>query len=575
MRMVRGALPPVRARPLGPAIRRARSPGERARRRTIAVLLGLVVVVAMPLLEGAARPSGGAPPRVPPGGPGPTLSGGASLLGPLAPRPDGTGQSEIRADANDSSAVPFWGIESNFTGYAPGPLPPSSSFQVSTIAIVGPYEVVFGIFENDRLAPVAFYAVYQNASDTLLRLVYWPSLVLVPGEGFLFALVRTTGSEWEVSVNGVPFANDPANATLNLSVPAATWTRAIGFAETAYVGGSGFVPPTVTATLTFATLTAAGWYLPTRATVTNIGQLGTPWGIEGTAQHPTLAPGEIVSGPSIAPVPNGTALWAGGPVPLSVGLSFSRTTVPANGFVDLSVSVTRPGGVPVPDVYLQFRDTLDGGFAPPTVATGAAGNATGLFQAPNLSATALDTLSANITLFGFHGNASLPITVLGVVYVTLEGPASANVAPSGAVGLTFRALDPNGTPLGGLAVVFAVNASAHVTPAAAFTGSDGSVHAEVAAPSTSGTLRLVATVEEAGYWGACAVTLRVAPTPPTWYDPILPYLAPAGLAIVGGILLFFAVRWLLRPNRPLPPLARIRPPPRRPVPPPPVGPAQP
>ncbi len=530
--------------------------------------LALLASVAALLLVGtaAAQPAAPAGPAVATGLAHRTLPlPAARAPGPrLLPAGPSTGQVELRADAHDPISVPNEGAEMNVTGFSPPTLPANSTFQVSLIDVIGPYQAVFGIFMNSTSAPIAFYALYGNLTDKLDRLVYWSNLPLYPGQGYLFAVTHVTSGLWQFTLNGVPFDDSIPESTVNLNATASTWSTGLSYAVST-VTASTFTPATVVATVALATLRPSGWYLPRVAVATTVGSLGTSWGIEGNLQHPSLPPGEVVTGPAIAPIATGAELWNGSAQPIVVAITLASATVPANGLVGLSVTATRPTGEPVPGAYLQLLDSAGSSFEPSTVETGPGGNASAVLLAPNASAEISDTVTARSSLLGFYGSGSARLNITAVVHVLLVAPGEVTVAPSATVGIDFRSTDATGRALGGIPLALSVNASALVAPPTAVTDASGLLSARVQAPSTPTTLLLLANVVGAGYWGGAQVVIHVVPPTPPWIDRAGPYLAYGAIAALAAVAILLVVRRARVPPQPLPPFVRDRRPPARPA----------
>lgn len=482
-------------------------------------------------------------------------AGGPRL--PLAPAISG-GQAEIRVDAADPLAVPNAGLEVNLTGYTSTLIPPSASFEVSAVDIVGAYQAVFGLFQNTTLVPTPFFAVFTNTTDKLLALRYWFGFPIDPGAGYEFALTRATGTNWSFTLNGAPLGGNASAAGFDFGVPAATWASGISFSELALYGASPVLPPNVTVSLDFATLRPSGWYLPTLARASFVGSVGRPWGVEGNLQHPTLAPGETVSGIDIAPLLNGTDLWSGGPDSVSVSAQLPIATLPSLGSTRFSVSVSGPSGA-LSGVAVSFGGGAGGVYAPATVLTDPTGTAATVFTAPNVTSRTLAALRATVSTFGYRGNATADLNVTASVQVFLRAAANVTVPVSSTTAVTFTAATASGAPIPGLLVTFATTGAGGIQPTAAQTDGSGGVSVELLAPGAESDLQLRATVVEAGYWGSVVVGVHVAPRPVT--GTTLSTVLYLGLgAGVAGVVLALVVRERRRraPTLPLPPLPRLR-----------------
>ncbi|MCI4334706.1 MAG: hypothetical protein L3K04_03650 [Thermoplasmata archaeon] len=522
-------------------------------------VLLLVALLAAPVLFAAhSRPAWTPAPASPATAPNhPAASPGQELRPRL-----GGGSAELLVYANDTAIAPATGVEANLTAFTPAALPPASSFQVSVAAVLGGVEVVFGIFQNTGNAPTAFLASFSNRTDQYLSLSYWRNLTLVDGTPYGFNLEHGSGTNWTLTIGGALFDGSRSNATIDCGVSSLQWVHGLSFSETVAFGGNRFVPPAVVASLAFATEQGSGWYLPRLGVANQSGFGSGPWGIQGRVQHPTLAPGELVSGPSIAPVANGTPLWRSGPVPVDLRLQVSPTGPLAFGTVSVNASLTDPNGTPLPSVPLQFSDSNGSMFFPAGEQTDANGTALAAFPAPNASAPATDTVSAVVELLGFLGNAQSSITT-SPAQELLVSPVNApgRIVPGATVQLTFEVRTVDSHPASGVAVLFTLSGPGAVDPTAAATASDGTVAFTISSYGELAVLQVTVRVQQPGFWGHDQVGVRVAPDPPTLLDTIAPYEWPAvGIAVAAVLVFAFYTR--RRPRGALPVL-RLPPPRRR------------
>ncbi|MCI4363922.1 MAG: Ig-like domain-containing protein [Thermoplasmata archaeon] len=481
----------------------------------------------------------------------------------------GGGSGELLVEPLDAALAPASGVEMNVTAFVPPALPPDASFQLSLVVVLGAKEAVFGIFENTGSAPLPFLAVFSNRTDQYLSLAYWRNLSLAVGTGYGFELLRTTGTSWMLEVNGVPFGGSTTNATVDFGVSTMSWDRGVSFSETVSFASTSYVPPSVQVPVAFATLEAGGWYLPRPAVANESGSPGGPWGIEGRLQHPTLAPGEVVSGPRVAPVASGTALWTGGPVPVRVGVNLAPTNPLAFGTVSVTATVADENGTPLPSVPLTVSDSNGSAFFPAEVTTDQNGSALTAFDAPNVSAPGPDPVRASVALLGYVGVgvgsiASDPPVELSLVGQSVPG----RLSPGASAGFSFLLVDPSGHPASGVAVLFSLSGPGAVTPNAGATGGTGEVGVSVSSYGPRGELVVTATVKAPGYWGHGVARVNVAPSPPTLADRLAPYLwVFVVLAVAGVIAVVYFVR--TRPKGAMPvlrlPLPRRRTPLRPPA----------
>ncbi|MCI4345383.1 MAG: Ig-like domain-containing protein [Thermoplasmata archaeon] len=485
---------------------------------------------------------------------------------PLRPSLTG-GTGELLVAPADPGLAPATGVEMDSGGFVPLSLPPDASFQLSLAVVLGAKEAVFGIFENTASAPLPFLAVFSNRTDQYLSLAYWRNLTLVDGSYFDFQLLHASGTNWTLEVNGAPFGGTLANATVDLGVTNLSWDRGVSFSETVAFASTNYVPPSVQVPVAFATLRPGGWYLPRPALANESGGIGGPWGIEGRAQHPTLAPGEIVSGPKVAPVASGTVVWSGGPVPVRVGVNLAPTNPLAFGTVSVTASVTDENGTPLPSVPLSVSDSNGSAFFPAELTTDQNGSALTAFNAPNVSTPGPDPVRVAVALLGFLGEgvgaiAAAPPTELSVTGQAVPG----RLSPGASAGFSFVLLDPSGHPAAGVAVLLSLSGPGTVSPSAAASGNTGEVALTVTSDGQLAELLVIATVKAPGYWGHGMARMTVAPRPPTLADRLEPFLW-VFVALAVGALFAVALIFRARPKGALPvlrlplPKRRARPPP--------------
>jgi hypothetical protein len=521
-------------------------------RATLVVGVGLLLLLLVGPAGPLAHPAPAAPHRVAlsPVWDGPRPVPPTRLAHPAL----GGGTAEQIVYANDSAFAPATGVETNITAFTPISMPQLSSYQVSLEVVLGGLEVVFGIFQNTGHAPTAFRAEFTNRTDNYTALAYWTNLTLQVGTSYGFALLRGTGTNWTLSINGQPFGGSAANATVDCGVTALTWDHGLSFAVNVAYGPSTYVPASVTVPLAFATYRGGGWYLPHQGLASEIGSAGTPWGIQGRLQHPTMAPGEIASGPLIAPVANNTSMWRGGPVPVNVHLTLSDPAPPAFASVSLDSVVTDANGTPLPSVPLSFSDSNDSPFFPALILTNASGGALSAFTAPNASVPGVDTIHVSIAELGFNGSAvgSVSISPATELRVVAQS-APTRLVPGGSASFEFDLRTIANAPAAGVSVLFTLAGPGSVEPVAAASAADGSIPVTVSSDGQLAPLTVIAKVAAPGYWGHGSVEVQVSPTPPTLYDRLQPYFLPLGGAVVVAAFLLF-VWWRRRPRGELPPL---------------------
>jgi hypothetical protein len=519
-----------------------------------ALTLGAVLLLL--LLAAPAGPPAAAAPAAPHGPALGPVSGGPPPVAPSrgvhADLPGGTAEQIVYA--NDSALAPATGVETNITEFTPISMPQLSSYQVSLEVVLGGLEVVFGIFQNTGHAPTAFRAEFTNRTDNYTSLAYWDNYTLQVGTSYGFALLRGTGTNWTLTINGELFGGSYANATVDCGVAALTWDHGVSFAVNVAYGPSTYVPATVTIPLAFATERGGSWYLPHEGLATEIGSAGSPWGIQGRLQHPTMAPGEIASGPLVAPVANNTTMWTGGPVPVDVRLTLSNPSPAAFASVSLTTVVTDGNGTPLPSVPVTFSDSNDSPFFPALTLTNATGGALSAFTAPNASAPGLDTVRVSVAELGYNGSAAGSVATSPAVQL-LVGTQSAptRIGPGGSASFSFVLQTLAHAPAAGVAVLFTLAGPGSVEPVAAASAADGSLPVTVSSDGQVAPLTVIAKVAAPGYWGHGSVEVQVSAAPPSLSDRLQPYLLPiVGAVLVAAFLLL--LWWRRRPRGELPPL---------------------
>jgi hypothetical protein len=533
-------------------------------RRRVALALPLLVV-ALTLLpsSGGAGGTSGHPPAFPTPVPVGALvhPAGADPLAAAPSSPEDLGASaRMLVDTTDATSVPNDGVATNLTAFANVPLPPDSSFQTGVEEVIGSYEAVFGLFTNTVMAPTAFYTVFTNTSDQTVRLEYWSELPVIEGAPYDFVLQRSNGTVWTLTVNGEPFDDNSTAATFDYGALAATWLGGLTFSELAIYSSRTTVPVSYLATSAIAVhLPNGGWYLPKNATATYTGPDGASWGVEGRLELGSLAPGEVQSGTSLAPIRNSSELWNGGAIPISVTLSFSAPSVLGLGVVGVTVNVSTLSGAPLGGVPVYVDDTLGGSASPSTLLSGEDGGAATLLTAPNESASSTDVVSATVTILGFTGSTSGDVTVLPPVQVVVEsGSSVVTISPNSNTTVTFRTLDTSGNPYPAVALSLtpefttgtvgtAGGVGVTIQPDAGITDANGSFTVTLSAPPTPGGYAVLATVVSLGAWGHGLVNVTVRTPPVSFWAKYGPSrIVPALAVVAAAILVALAVLWLRR-----------------------------
>ena len=531
----------------------------------------LVPLLAVVLLLGAGGAAVGvslgshAVPGPAPASHGPDRLPGASpapVCTAISPRPADGGEGRLLVSTSDAQAVPNTGLRANFTAFPTFGLAPSSSFQVSVTETIGGYDAVFGLFENDVTFPVAFYSIFDNATDATVRLAYWTDLLLAAGSSYDFALTEAPGTTaWTLTVDGALFDANASEATFDFGAGASTWLGGIGFSEVAFYASESPVPDVVTVPLAFAVRTGAGWYLPENASARWVATTST-WGVEGRAQNGSLAPGELLSGTAVPTAADGATLWRGGPVGVTVTVVPSAPAVLGTSAVSIGARVTDSAGVPLPGVAVAFADRLGSDFEPNATTSDASGTVSSSLGAPNVSAPTADQVVVTVTLFGFRGNGSTPLTVDPAIAVTLlvvPMPVSGTVGAP--IDFAITASDPTNAPVPGLLLFVTISGGSAEFAPFGTTGATGELPIELIA-ADAGTFHVSVRVSSPGYWGGVAVDVPVRAAPPTLLSTVAPYAIGAGL---GGAAVAAAMI-LLRRHRRRPGIPRFDLPEERPGP---------
>jgi hypothetical protein len=479
--------------------------------------------------------------------------GASTVLPSLARTGTAGSQDRLIVSSTDSAAMPNDGLRLNITPFVEPLLGPDTSFQAAVEETIGNYDAVFGLFTNTATAPIPFFSVFSNTTDATVHLAYWPSATTAPETSYDFELTWRNGTIWELDVNHQIFGGNMTAGAFDFGTEQATWLGGLSFSEIALSASSSSAPATLSAPLAFAVLEPAGWYLPNEAQVTFSPATGNIWGIEGRLQHPTLAPGELVSGTGIPTVANGTELWAGGRVPVDVVVGAPAATRGLTT-VAVSITVTTASGAPVPGATVYLSDQLAGAFTPDSVVTGSNGSAQGAFSAPNVTANASDLLSAFVTTFGYDGFTGVAVDLEPAVQVlVIDLSAGATVGPGGSVVLAFATRGLDGTELPGVFLSL-VASSGVLSPSFGLTGSDATLRTTLSAPNTTGYVLVRVVVDAGGEWGAGSANVSVVPpTPPLLTTTDLEIVAGLALATIVAVAVILQRRRVAR-RPPVPPM---------------------
>lgn len=525
----------------------------------MAVSLALCALAVAPVGTGPPGAAARSFPVAAPPGSLPTVLGEAPRNPAAAPAtPAATGASaRILIGTADGTAVPNDGIATNITAFPDVTLPADSSFQTGAEEVIGTYEAVFGLFTNTAMAPTAFYTIFGNTSDQTVRLFYWVGLPILAGAAYDFALQRANGTVWTLTVNGRVFGDNPSAASFDFGAGAASWLGGVGFSELAIYSSTTSVPSSYLATSAFAVHRAnSGWYVPQNGSANYTGPVGASWGVEGRTELGELAPGEVQSGTSLAPLRNVSRLWSTGALPVSVSMTFTSPSVLGLGVVGVEVNVTTPGGNPVGGVPVYLGDALGGNASPSTVVSSQAGTSASLLTAANVSTATTDVVRATVTILGYSGSTAASVTVTPAVEILVDsGTGTVTLAPGASAQLTFHTLDTGGHPYPLVALALSTefpNGSAGssggagviVMPDAGITDPNGSLSATVLAPPQAGSYAVLVSVVSLGAWGHTTVPVNVRPPPPSFWEKYGPSrIVPA--ALVTGVAVAIVVLVLL------------------------------
>jgi hypothetical protein len=472
--------------------------------------------------------------------------------------PDVSGENKLIVNSRDPSLIGSEGLRLNVTAWTPVSLPANSSFQIADEEVIGRSEAVFGLFQTSGANPVPFYVIFNNSTDQQIREVIWSTLPILAGTSYNFTLSLETGTTWELTVDGVPFGNNAANATFDFGAPSVTWAGGIGFSEIAFYLAQTSVPDEVDVPLAMAVEENGSWVLPASAYLSAPGDTVVSWGIIGRAQLSSLAPGEIETGTQIARTQNNTTLWSGGIVPVLVSLTPPAPSIVGTETADIQIAVTTSTNpiTPLSGVYVLVRDGLNGIVLPNTVETGANGTAQTVIEMANVSVASTDQISARITLFGYAGTAASSMQVTPAVQVLFSlDPSPGPLRPGSNLSLSIRAANVSGQPAPFVPLFISVTGPATITPDVGLTNVTGVLLARLSILTAGRPVTLIVLVTGGGAWGHLNLSLGSAQNPP---DPWVLYgtsAAVGAIVVIAAVLLLLLVRRRKRPQR-LPKLFR-------------------
>jgi hypothetical protein len=516
-----------------------------------AIALLVIVLLVAPL---ASSPGPKAPEAVLGPATHPSIAHSSERPGSVTPSsPAASAEGRLIVAPSDPKVVPNDGLQTNITAFSYLPIDPQSSFQMGAEEVIGTYEAVFGIFDNAALGQVPFFDVFSNQSVRSIHLAYGTHSA-VSGEPYEFDLRASGGGSWTLRVNGQPIGEGPANATFDFGAATATWAGGVSFSEIGLYQNLTDLPEVVTTAVAFQVHQPGGWYLPTGAKALLTGSAAAAWGVEGRAQHPTLAPDEIRSGTAIAEVPNGTDLWTGGTVPVRVGLALSTTSTVATLPVEATITVRDFTGLPIPDVPVNLTDALAGPLLPAPGSTGSNGTLELAFRAANVSAPSHDLVTAAVAIAGYVGSIGIGLALSPAVrlFVNFSGPPP-TIEANATTALLFQVDRAGQLDAAGVAVAFVAGAGGALAEPFATSGPAGVVAIPFVAGPEPMTVEVWASVDQPGYWGQGQVGVQIVRTPPSLLDRAEPWI---GLGVVVGVIAVPAAlvlgRW--REQAPIPEL---------------------
>jgi hypothetical protein len=549
-RLWRRGLLPVLARTVTTAAERPRGPNPSGVRPAV---VGLAVGIL--LLALLVVPTGGTAP-----GPRPSVAavGPRTAAGPPGPadsasRPASSGESTLSVVPNDPADVPNEGVEMNLTGFSSASLGPFAAFQVAAEETIGGYDAVFGLFQNSSFGPIGFFEVFTSVGDQTVHLAYGAPLATVPGMGYCFELTASAGSTWVLTVNGAPFGTSVNASSFDFGATEATVAGGLEFSEVAFytTSASDVVPSVVLATTMLAVRVGGAWYLPENATARFAGDGSGRWGVEGRDQVPSLAPGEIRTGTSVAPLANGTALWTGGPVPVGLTFTLSSTTTTATLPVVVNATVRDDAGAPLPGVPLSVTDERGGVEVGGGNLTGALGSAKLELLTPNVTAAGTDLVTVASTMLGYSATSSQSLLLTPAIEIVLTASPSAPQVPlNGSITLVFQTTE-RGAPAPFTTLEFSSALGGSLSIGYGKSASDGSIAVEFYAGGQPATVDVHVIVVEPGAWGGIILAVHIVRPSVSALIQAEPWVA-AGLAVLLGATVYMVVR--SRRRRPIPDL---------------------
>jgi hypothetical protein len=482
----------------------------------------------------------------------PTAGPSVGTGGPFAPATPGDGIGRILVTTSDPGVVPNDGLMTNLTGFRVDPFPNASAFQIGAEEVLGSYLAVFGLFQNSPLGPVPFFSVFNNTTGRTVYQINESYAHATPGEAFDFALQHANGTNWTLRLDGQLFDGSFALATFDFGVPSATDAAGIGFSVISLATGE-VVPPMLEVPTVFGVHRADGWYLPRNGLPTYIGDPAVAWGIAGASQSGTIFPGEITTGTSLAPVANGTSLWAGAPASGTLGLTADPTETAGGATSRITVALTGVSAGRSSSVPLALRSSQGGGFVDPFPSTDTNGSVTTAYLAPNRTAPVTDRLFAVPRILGLAVAAGSSVSVVPAMQILLAAVDPPSLSPGGSATVELRATSLNGAPVPGMQLALFAAGAGSVAPEQGVTDGAGSLSATVSLPRTGSSVTITVVVTTPGFWGSLRLPVQVSPPPPSLEARLLGWLPWVLVTVVAVVLaLTLYRRW--PPKRPLPAL---------------------
>lgn len=471
---------------------------------------------------------------------------------------NGPGTGGLSAHSVDPAAVPNSGFEFNVTGYSM-PASGSGSFLLTEQETIGNQVLAMGLFANSSLPLVGvfpFWALVDNATGLFVSCGYSVTSVTA-NRTVSFQALNTQGRTWEVLVNGAGLPDGSPSNNITLNASEATWTGGIGVVSLDNWTSTPWLPALVNLPYTMRVLTGHGWYLPHPVVASWNGTVAPAWGEAGTLQLGYLAPGALEVGTSVAPVGNGTEIWAtAAPTRLTVTLNATPTSLDGGATVALVLRAVA-AGLPMAGMTVTLASDSGGTFVPASPwLTNGAGIAQGNFTSPLVASTTTVVVSATVGNAFFQGFTNCSITVAPTPLSVAVSASSVKVAEGGTVNLTVEVRrGTEGIPGVNLTFSASVGGGVFAPTPPWVTGPNGKATGTYQAPSQEGALAITFTIALTGYSGSGTLWLNVtgpSTTSSSGSSPWLTAVVGAVVLVVVVLLLVLYVRSRRRPSLPAP-----------------------